>query len=329
MLIKKSEDIKTSEITEKKVYLSRRNFLRAAALAGSTAATGFLYRKLFVPSEKPHFKTEKIPDFQPPIDQLNLSGEKLTSYENITGYNNFYEFSTYKSGVAYRAEGFITRPWTVTVEGLINKPKTFDLDELMKISPMEERIYRMRCVEGWSMVIPWIGFPLAKLLEKVEPLSHAKYVAFQSLYDPKQMPNQKPGLFGTTVLDWPYIEGLRMDEAMHPLTILAVGLYGETLLPQNGAPIRLVVPWKYGIKSIKSIVKIKLVDRQPSTTWSLTAPNEYGFFSNVNPNVRHRRWSQAKERRIGEFGLRDTLMFNGYADQVEKLYSGMDLKTYF
>jgi methionine sulfoxide reductase catalytic subunit len=329
MLIKKQDDIKSSEITDKKVYLSRRHFVRALALAGSATATGLLYRKLFVPSQQLHIKTEKIPDIQPPSVQTDLGGEKLTSYEKVISYNNFYEFSTYKGGVAGRAQGFVTRPWTLAVEGLVNKPKIFDIDELMKISPLEERVYRMRCVEGWSMVIPWIGFSLAKLLERVEPLSHAKYVAFQTIYDPKQMPNQRPGIFGSTVLDWPYVEGLRIDEAMHPLTILAVGLYGETLTPQNGAPIRLVVPWKYGIKSIKSVVKISLVDRQPFTTWNLAAPNEFGFYSNVNPNVNHRRWSQAQERRIGEFGLRDTLMFNGYADQVANLYSGMNLKAYF
>jgi sulfoxide reductase catalytic subunit YedY len=251
-------------------------------------------------------------------------GEALTSYQEITNYNNFYEFSTGKSEVASVARNFSTRPWTVSVEGLVQKPRVFDLDDLLKIAPPEERVYRMRCVERWSMVIPWVGFPLGKLLQQVEPLGHAKYVAFQTLRDPRQMPNQR-----SDVLEWPYVEGLRLDEALHPLTILASGLYGETLPPQNGAPLRLVVPWKYGFKGIKSIVRITLTDRQPPTTWNISAPGEYGFYSNVNPRVHHPRWSQAKERRIGEFSLRDTLPFNGYADQVAGLYAGMDLRVNF
>jgi sulfoxide reductase catalytic subunit YedY len=249
--------------------------------------------------------------------------DKLTPLEAITSYNNFYEFDTSKSGVAYAAKGFVTRPWAVAVEGLVNKPRTFDLDELLKF-PLEERIYRLRCVEGWSMVIPWIGFPLYKLLEKVEPISAARYVAFQTLLDPERMPNQRTG-----ILDWPYVEGLRLDEAMHPLTIMATGMYGETLPPQDGAPVRLVVPWKYGFKSIKSVVKITLVASEPPTTWNIQAPDEYGFYSNVNPNVAHPRWSQATERRIGEYGRRDTLLFNGYAEQVAHLYQGMDLVKNF
>jgi sulfoxide reductase catalytic subunit YedY len=250
--------------------------------------------------------------------------EPLTSFEDITNYNNFYEFSTVKEEVAPAARGFVTRPWAVDVGGLVNKPKRFDLDDLLKLAPQEERIYRLRCVEGWSMVIPWIGFPLNALLKQVEPLSSVKYVAFQTLVDPSRLPNQNTG-----VLDWPYVEGLRMDEAMHPLTILATGLYGETLPPQDGAPIRLVVPWKYGFKSIKSIVKITLVDDEPPTTWNIQAPNEYGFYSNVNPEVRHPRWSQKYEHRIGEFGSRPTLLFNGYAEQVGHLYTGMDLRANF
>jgi sulfoxide reductase catalytic subunit YedY len=245
--------------------------------------------------------------------------DQPTPLADITNYNNFYEFDTSKGGVAYAAKGFVTEPWAVSVGGLVNKPATFDLDQLLKF-PLEERVYRLRCVEGWSMVIPWIGFSLSKLLDRVEPHSQARYVAFETLYDPKRMPNQRTG-----VLDWPYVEGLRLDEAMHPLTILATGLYGETLPPQDGAPIRLVVPWKYGFKSIKSIVKITLVATEPPTTWNIQAPNEYGFYSNVNPNVPHPRWSQATERRIGEFGRRKTLLFNGYANQVAKLYEGMDL----
>jgi sulfoxide reductase catalytic subunit YedY len=327
MMMKKPEEIKSSEITDKKVYLNRRLFMRGAALVGTTAATGLLYRKLNPPTaEKP--RGEKLPNVtQTPYgDRLGFTvNERLTSIEDITNYNNFYEFSTDKRSVATASKGFVTKPWTVSVEGLVNKPKTFDLDELLKF-PQEDRVYRLRCVEGWSMVIPWVGFPLATLLAKVEPTSQAKYVAFQTLFDPKRMPNQNTG-----VLDWPYVEGLRLDEAMLPLTILATGLYGETLPPSDGAPIRLVVPWKYGFKSIKSVVKISLVADEPPTTWNIQAPNEYGFYSNVNPNVPHPRWSQATEHRIGEssFTSRPTLLFNGYAEQVAHLYEGMDLRRNF
>ena len=319
-------DIKSSEITDKKVYLNRRRFMRGAALVTTTAATGLLYRKLN-PSlvEKP--KGETLVTVAKSLTDSGArdgftTNEKLTAIEDITNYNNFYEFSTDKQGVAPAAGGFVTKPWNVLVGGLVNKPTNFGLEELLKF-PQEERIYRLRCVERWSMVIPWVGFPLARLLEKVEPTAQAKYVAFQTLYDPKRMPNQSTG-----VLDWPYVEGLRLDEAMHPLTLLATGLYGETLPPQDGAPIRLVVPWKYGYKSIKSIVKITLVAEEPPTTWNLQAPNEYGFYSNVNPNVSHPRWSQAEEHRIGEssFSARDTLLFNGYGEQVAHLYDGMDLR---
>lgn len=326
MLIKRPDDIKSSEITDKKVYLNRRLFMRGAVLAATTVATGALYKKLNPPPPvtKPG---EKLAEVQKSAEIAGVppAGEKITSFEDITNYNNFYEFSTDKRSVASEAAGFVTRPWTVSVEGLVNKPKRYDLDDLLKIAPLEERVYRFRCVEGWSMVIPWVGFPLSRLLEQVEPNSQARYVAFETLYDPSRMPNQS----GFGVLDWPYVEGLRMDEAMHPLTILASGLYGEQLPPQDGAPIRLVVPWKYGFKSIKSIVKIKLVDTEPPTTWNLQASNEYGFYSNVNPNVSHPRWSQARERRIGEYGMRETLMFNGYANEVAQLYAGMDLKRYF
>jgi len=250
----------------------------------------------------------------------NLDDAK-TPYKDVTTYNNFYEFGTGKEDPARRAGSLITRPWTLSVEGDIRKPKIYDIDALLKLAPLEERVYRMRCVEGWSMVIPWIGFPLAELIRRAEPTGNAKFVEFVTLHDPKQMPGQR-----SRVLDWPYIEGLRLDEAMHPLTILAVGLYGEVLPNQNGAPVRLVVPWKYGFKSAKSIVKIRFVEKQPLTAWMRAAPREYGFYSNVNPTVDHPRWSQAKERRIGEFRKRDTLMFNGYGDQVARLYSGMDLK---
>jgi len=328
MLIKKTEDIKSSEITDKKDYLNRRAFMRGAALLGTTAATSLLYRKLNRATPETPKGEKLISVAQSPTDAGVRAGftttEKLTPIENITNYNNFYEFSTDKQGVAYASKGFKTNPWTISVDGLVNKPTTFGLEELLRF-PQEERIYRLRCVERWSMVIPWVGFPLAKLLEKVEPTSQAKYVAFQTLFDPKRMPNQSTG-----VLDWPYVEGLRLDEAGHPLTILATGLYGETLPPQDGAPIRLVVPWKYGYKSIKSIVKISLVADMPPTTWNIQAPDEYGFYSNVNPNVAHRRWSQEEEHRIGEssFSARPTLLFNGYADQVAHLYSGMDLERY-
>ena len=326
MLIKKVSDIKSSEITDKQHYLNRRLFMKGAVLAGTAAATGFLYRQLNPsPTELP--KGDKIETVKATTSAGANPGfpatEKLTSLEKITNYNNFYEFSTSKGEVASRAKGFVTRPWSVSVAGLVNKPRTFDLDELLKF-PQEERVYRLRCVERWSMVIPWIGFPLAKLLEKVEPVSSARYVAFETLYDPQRMPYAFE-----SGLDLPYVEGLRLDEAMHPLTILATGLYDQTMPPQDGAPIRLVVPWKYGYKSIKSIVKITLVADQPPTTWNLAGPNEYGFYSNVNPHVDHPRWSQEVEQRIGEYGGRQTLLFNGYAEQVAHLYQGMDLRKYY
>src|SRR5215471_13912742 len=319
MLIKKADDIKSSEITDKDLYLSRRLFIRGAALAGGAVATAFVYR-YFTSHGEVAQSGEKIANLQEAPPAAPPINEKPTPYEDITHYNNFYEFSTDKLEVANKARRFVTRPWTVTVEGLVQKQRTFDIDDLLKISPPEERIYRHRCVERWSMVIPWVGFPLAKLLNEVQPLSQAKFVAFETLADPKQMPGVR-----SDVLDWPYVEGLRLDEATHPLTILASGLYGETLPPQNGAPLKLVVPWKYGFKGIKSIVRIRLVEGQPPTSWNLAGPREYGFYSNVNPNRDHPRWSQKSERRIGEFGLRDTLMFNGYGDQVAQLYSGMDL----
>jgi sulfoxide reductase catalytic subunit YedY len=318
-----SEKIKSSEITDKQTYLNRRLFMRAAVLAGTATASTLLYRRLNPPPIERR-ESEKLSEVTTaPKQEALKSGftveDKLTPLEKITNYNNFYEFDTSKGGVAYASQGFVTRPWAVSVEGLVNKPRVFDLDELLKFEH-EERVYRLRCVEGWSMVIPWVGFPLNKLLAKVEPTSQARYVAFQTLLDPKRMPNQATG-----ILDWPYVEGLRLDEAMHPLTIMATGLYGEVLPPPDGAPIRLVVPWKYGFKSIKSVVKISLVANEPPTTWNLQAPDEYGFYSNVNPNVSHPRWSQATEQRIGEYGRRKTLLFNGYADQVANLYEGMDL----
>ena len=332
MDIKKTEDIKSSEITDKATYPNRRNFIRGAALLATTAGTAGIYRALNPPPPPPRIvqKIENIVRVEPSNSAENAykTTENQTSLAEITNYNNFYEFTTDKAGVATLAAKFVSRPWTVAVGGHVNKPATFEIDDLLKLAPQEERVYRHRCVEGWSMVIPWVGFSLNKLLEKVEPTSAARYVAFETLYDPKRFPGQKGGIFGSG-LQWPYVEGLRLDEAMHPLTILASGIYGEALPPQDGAPIRLVVPWKYGFKGIKSIVKITLVNTQPPTTWNLEAPNEYGFYSNVNPNVRHPRWSQATEQRIGEFGRRDTLMFNGYADQVASLYQGMDLKVNF
>lgn len=320
MLIKKADDIKSSEITDEKIYRRRREFMIGAAALGATTATG-----LIVP---PYLRGAVAAQTGPKLEGVWKSkfstAEPQTPFKDVTTYNNFYEFGTDKYSPAQNAHTLRPRPWTVQVEGEVKKARTFDIDQLMKLTSLEERIYRLRCVEGWSMVIPWIGFPVSALIKQVEPTSKAKFVQFISLYDPKQMPGQRSG-----VLEWPYVEGLRLDEALHPLTIFAVGLYGQVLPNQNGAPIRLVVPWKYGFKSIKSIVRIRFVDYQPRTTWEKSAPNEYGFYSNVNPNVPHPRWSQAAERRIGEFRKRPTLIFNGYADQVASLYSGMDLKKYF
>lgn len=318
-----AEKMNEDKITDQATYLNRRTFMRVAALAGTATATTLLYRRLNPPPPVP-VEGEKLNDVAKTSDANGFNtSEQATAIEAITNYNNFYEFDTSKDGVASAAKGFVTRPWEVAVDGLVHKPKIFDIDELLKF-PLEQRVYRLRCVEGWSMVIPWIGFSLQKLLEKVEPTSQARYVAFQTLLDARRMPNQQTG-----VLDWPYVEGLRLDEAMHPLTILATGLYDEVLPPQNGAPVRLVVPWKYGFKSIKSVVRITLVDSEPPTTWNIQAPHEYGFYSNVNPAVSHPRWSQATERRIGEFGRRKTLLFNGYGEQVAHLYQGMDLVANF
>lgn len=325
--MKDENKILSREITPPSLYFNRRNFIRAGVLAASAVATGALYRRLNYVSTTT-VKTAEIAGLTTAAHAPEDSGfrvdEPETSFENITHYNNFYEFSTDKQAVADASEHFQTAGWQVSVGGLVNKPRVFGLDDLLKISPPEERIYRMRCVEAWSMVIPWAGFSLSKLLNVVEPTGDAKYVAFETLLDPKRMPGQR-----TDVLHWPYVEGLRMDEAMHPLTILASGLYGRALPPQDGAPIRLVVPWKYGFKGIKSIVKITLTATQPPTTWNQYAPDEYGFYANVNPHKDHPRWSQATEQRIGETGRRPTLMFNGYADQVAHLYAGMDLQKYF
>ena len=323
----KTKRITAREITDPALYFNRRAFIRAGIVAVSAVATGLVYRRLNHVATGT-VDTPLIEGVTKPAAAGNGAGfrvnEPATSLQDITHYNNFYEFSTDKEGVAPASAKFETKGWQVSVEGLVRKPRVFDLDDLLKISPPEERIYRMRCVEAWSMVIPWVGFSLSKLLDVVEPLSDAKYVAFETLLDAKRMPGQR-----SDVLNWPYVEGLRIDEAMHPLTLLASGLYGRALPAQDGAPIRLVVPWKYGFKGIKSIVRIKLAPTQPPTSWNTQAPNEYGFYANVNPHVDHPRWSQATEQRIGESGRRPTLMFNGYADEVAGLYTGMDLRKNF
>jgi sulfoxide reductase catalytic subunit YedY len=319
MLVKRTPHIPSSEITNQKVYLRRREFIQAAGLGTAGAAASVLG---VTTAEAQSWPRVKIPGTV--VSSGWGKGEKPNAYQDITTYNNFYEFGTEKEEPAANAHSLKTTPWKVKIDGLVAKPADYNLEDIVKPAALEERIYRLRCVERWSMVIPWIGFPLATLLKRIEPRSTTKYVEFTTLLNPQQMPGQR-----RQVLEWPYTEGLRLDEAMHPLTILAVGLYGEYLPNQNGAPIRLVVPWKYGFKSIKSIVRIRLTDREPMNSWQLSAPNEYGFYSNVNPERDHPRWSQARERRIGEFLMRPTLMFNGYGDQVASLYSGMDLKRYY
>jgi sulfoxide reductase catalytic subunit YedY len=308
--------VKPSEITPEHHYLSRREFLKGMGIASASAMVLAACRGQSVTSTTMPSAVKVPSTITSTPKELN---EPLTSFEAITNYNNYYEFSINKEAVARLAKDFPTSPWKIDVGGLVNNPKTFDLDDLAKFS-QQERIYRLRCVEAWSMVIPWVGFPLAELLKEVEPTSKAKYARFETIYDPNQMPGQK--MVG---YQWPYIEGLRLDEAMHDLTMLATGLYGQTLLPQSGAPVRLVVPWKYGFKSIKAIVKIDLVEEMPTSLWMAAAPNEYGFYANVNPEVSHPRWSQASERRIGETSRQKTLMFNGYEEEVAHLYSDMDL----
>ncbi len=313
-----------SEITPAAMYERRRDMLKllATGSAGATLAA-WAGRSALAQTTRPNKLAALAGARSAAAGAVTM--EKLTPYADVTGYNNFYEFGTDKGDPAQNAHTLKTRPWTVAIEGEVKKPKVFDLDELLKLSAMEERIYRLRCVEGWSMVIPWVGFSLSELIKRVEPTGNAKYVEFVTLADPKTMP-----FVGSRVLEWPYVEGLRMDEAMHPLALLSFGLYGEVLPNQSGAPVRLVLPWKYGFKSGKSIVKIRFVEKEPGTAWNKAAKNEYGFYSNVNPNVDHPRWSQATERRIGEDGLfakkRPTLMFNGYEAQVGQLYAGMDLK---
>ncbi|MGR4865174.1 protein-methionine-sulfoxide reductase catalytic subunit MsrP [Caulobacter sp. LARHSG274] len=305
MLIRHAPDLTDNDVTDHGLYLRRRQFLGAAAGLGLAGLAGGAQAAL---SFSKGFSTTEPP----------------TPKKDVTGYNNFYEFGTDKADPAEHAGGLKTRPWTVRVDGECEKPMTLAIDDLIKANKLEERIYRMRCVEGWSMVIPWVGFPLKDLIAAVQPTAKAKYVAFETLKRPSEMPGQR-----WDVLQWPYREGLRIDEAVHPLTILAVGLYGDVLPNQNGAPLRLVVPWKYGFKGAKSIVRISLVEKQPATAWNLSAPREYGFYSNVNPAVDHPRWSQATERRIGEFRRRETLPFNGYGQYVADLYRGMDLRTNF
>jgi len=325
MLIKKPSDIPSSEITSKTNYMNRRKFMTGALAAGAALAGGYYLRTR--PREDGTVQADGAKLLGIVKSQFSTS-EKATSFKDITNYNNYYEFSTDKYAPNGLSKNFRTRPWTVRIDGLVKKAKTLDIDSIMKLAALEERIYRHRCVEGWSMVIPWVGFPLSELIKQADPLAKAKYVAFETIEAPDQMPNQR----SKAVLEWPYVEGLRMDEAMHPLTILAVGLYDQVLPNVDGAPLRLVVPWKYGFKGIKAIVKVSFTDYMPPTTWNQMAPNEYGFYSNVNPKKDHPRWSQAMERRIGE-GIfapkHPTLMFNGYADQVASLYSGMDLQKYY
>ena len=319
MIIRKKRlgEMPASEVTDHQVYLNRRQFLNGAAMVATAS---------LLPVSLATAATEQSPTFKDLTKSPFSTNEKPTAFESITNYNNFYEFGTDKASPALLATSFPdkSKPWRVAIDGECDNPGDYDYDDLIRPFTLEERIYNFRCVEGWSMVIPWVGFPLADLIKRAQPNSRAKFVEFTTLYDPEQMPGQR-----RAVLDWPYTEGLRMDEAMNPLTILSVGVYGQELLGQNGAPIRLVVPWKYGFKSIKSIVRIRFVEQLPATAWMKAGPREYGFYSNVNPEVDHPRWSQARERRIGEFLKRETEMFNGYGDQVAHMYSNMDLKKNF
>jgi methionine sulfoxide reductase catalytic subunit len=319
MLFKKPADIPSSEITPKETYVNRRKFLTGAVMTGAAVATGLALRDLADPP-----LTVKASAKIDGIQKSSFSTtEKETPYKDVTNYNNFYEFSTDKYEPAALAKNFKTHPWKVTIEGLVKKKQELDVNDIIKMAAPEERIYRHRCVEGWSIVVPWVGFSLNEFIKRADPLGSAKFIEFTTLFDPGQMPGQR-----VEVLHWPYVEGLRMDEAMHPLALLCFGMYGEVLPSQDGAPLRVVLPWKYGFKSAKSIVRFRFTDKQPLNSWQLAAPNEYGFYANVNPTVDHPRWSQAKERRLGEFLKRPTLMFNGY-DQVAGLYSGMDLRKNF
>jgi len=317
MLIRKAPELTYADVTPKSVYLDRRKFLQAMGIVGATAAAGKGLFDLAFPSQSAFAATKFTGLAKSPFSTT----EKQNTFEDVTHYNNFYEFGTDKGDPAKNSKNFNTSNWVVSVEGEVSKPRKFTMDEILKIAPLEERIYRHRCVEAWSIVVPWIGFSFSNLVKLVEPTSKAQFVAFQSYYDHQQMPQGR-----YAGIDFPYVEGLRMDEAMNPLALLCVGMYGETLPNQDGAPVRMTLPWKYGFKSIKSLVKIKFQQKMPPTTWNLSAPTEYGFYSNVNPTVDHPRWSQAKERRLGEIFKRPTLMFNGYGDQVAAMYSGMDLK---
>jgi sulfoxide reductase catalytic subunit YedY len=310
MLIERAPVIRSSEITPEEVYLRRRDFMRMAVEAGVGVAAGIALPSFLEASER----TGRFPPQE----------DELTPYKAVTSYNNFYEFGTGKEDPAEKAGSLRPRPWKVRIDGEVERPGEYDLDDLLFPYTHEERIYRLRCVEGWSMVIPWLGFSLSNWVGRFRPTTRARYIEFTTLLDPEQMPGQR-----RKVLDWPYVEGLRLDEAMHPLTMIAVGVYGKPLPNQNGAPVRLVIPWKYGFKSIKSIVRIRFTHNQPATSWNITGPHEYGFFANVNPDVDHPRWSQSTERRIGEFGRRQTLMFNGYGDEVASLYEGMDLRRFY
>ncbi len=317
MLIRRAPDLTYADVTPKSVYLDRRKFLQAMGIVGATAFAGKGIFDLALPPQTAFAATKFTGLAKSPFSTT----EKQNTYEDVTHYNNFYEFGTDKGDPAKNSKNFNTSSWTVSVEGEVKKPRKFSMDEILKIAPLEERIYRHRCVEGWSIVVPWIGFSFSNLVNLVEPTPKAKFVAFESYFDPRQMPQAK-----YAGIDFPYVEGLRMDEAMNPLALLCVGMYGETLPPQDGAPVRITLPWKYGFKSAKSLVKIKFQEKMPPTTWNRLASNEYGFYANVNPAVDHPRWSQAKERRLGEVFKRATLMFNGYGDQVAAMYSGMDLK---
>ena len=321
MLIRRPDDIPSSEITPESVYLRRREFI--TRLGGAGAALASLSLLGAAGCRDDDARAEYAAGGEVAGESQALE-DKLTPYEDVTSYNNFYEFGTDKSDPKENSQNFRTRPWTVTVDGLVKKPATYALEDLVKPFKVQDRIYRLRCVEAWSMVIPWQGIPFRDMAARFEPLPSAKYVSFTTLLDPQQMPGQRRG-----ILPWPYVEGLRMDEAMHPLTLVATGLYGKPLPNQNGAPLRMVIPWKYGFKGAKSIVKISFLADQPRTTWNIAAPDEYGFYANVNPTVDHPRWTQSRERRIGEFRRRETLMFNGYADQVASLYRGMDLRRNF
>ena len=320
MLIRKGPDLTYADITPRSVYLDRRKFLRAMGIVGATATVGKSFFELARPSHTALAGTKLAGLAKSPFSTT----EKQNSYDEVTHYNNFYEFGTDKTDPARNSKNFNISPWSVSIEGEVKKPRNFTMDEILKIAPLEERIYRHRCVEAWSIVVPWIGFSFSKLINLVEPTPKAQFAAFQSYFDYQQMPEAK-----YAGIDFPYVEGLRMDEAMNPLALLCLGMYGETLPNQDGAPVRMVLPWKYGIKSIKSLVKIRFQSTKPPATWNRLAPNEYGFYSNVNPGVDHPRWSQAKERRLGEFFRRPTLMFNGYGDQVASMYNGMDLKRNF